>query len=89
MHALRLHCGKQTFLSCCERGLVFVVVYQLIVVVFLLRGAQALGTGFSSCGPRLSCSVNVEYSRTRDQTHYQANSYPLYHHREVQEMSNS
>ena len=82
MAALRLLCSKQTFSSCCELGLLFVVVHQLIAVVSLvvehrlqvLRLQQLWPTGLVA--PR-----HVEQSQTRDQTHQQANSYPLCHQR--------
>ena len=69
--ALGLHCCAQAFSSCGERGLLFVVVHRLLIVVaslvaeqgsrcagFSSCGTQALERRLSSCGARgLSCSM--------------------------------
>ena len=58
--ALGLHCCASAFTSCGERGLLFVEVRGLLIVVASRCGAWALGTqasvvvaqGLSSCGTR-------------------------------------
>ena len=54
MAALGLRCCVQVFSSCGERGLLFVVVCGLLIVVASCCGVWALGAqasvGFSSCG---------------------------------------
>ena len=58
MAALGLHCCMRAFSSCGERGLLFVVVRGLLIVVASRCGARALGAralvvavrGLSSCG---------------------------------------
>ena len=48
---LNLHCCVGVFSSCSEQGLLFSVVYGLLIVVSPLVAEQALGClGFSSCG---------------------------------------
>ena len=49
--ALGLHCCTWAFYSCSERGLLFIAVQGLLIVVASLCRARALGcAGFSSCG---------------------------------------
>ena len=51
MVALGLHCFVRAFSSCIERGLLFVVVPGLLIVVASLVVEQgSRRTGFSSCG---------------------------------------
>ena len=48
---LGLRCCARAFSSCGERGLLFIAVHGLLIVVAsLCCGARALGAGFSSCG---------------------------------------
>ena len=57
---LGLRCCEQAFSSCGERGLLFVAVHGLLIVVASRCGARALGVqasvvvarGLSSCGLR-------------------------------------
>ena len=69
---LRLCCLEQTFSSCGELGLLFVVMYRLLVVVASLLAEQSLGTGASVAwlagiawllGPGLSsCGIQALFS---------------------------
>ena len=60
MAALSLRCCARAFSSCLERGLLFIAVRRLLVVVASRCGARALGArasvlvacGLSSCGSR-------------------------------------
>ena len=60
MAVLGLRCCTWAFSSCGERGLLFIVVRGLLIVMASRCGAQALGTrasvvvarGLSSCGSR-------------------------------------
>ena len=65
--ALGLHCCAQAFSSCGDRGLLFVAVHGLLLVVASRCGAQALGAqasvvvahGLSSCGSwALECRLS-------------------------------
>ena len=50
---LGLCCCSQTFSSCGEQGLLFVVMLRLLTVVVAL----VLEHGLSSCGAQVSCPV--------------------------------
>ena len=83
---LDLHCFAHAFSSCGERGLLFLVVWGLLIaVVSLLRSTGSRHAGFAVVACGLSCSLACgtfpEQGSNPCPLHWQADYYPVCHQR--------